>query len=174
MAGDYNVYDDIWPNRFNGEAIAPVGNGINSRTLGIISGWPCVEQNLARGFATRYHTRVMRYYVGCFVPHLIGKNTVPTTITRFWWAIATFCELWEPRYAVQRINMKRRTGTDYNPTSGQGVLTSADDIRKGNVSFQLHGLYMPRGHLGDRTPAGKKSVVVIGDDGIWRTNTIEG
>jgi phage baseplate assembly protein W len=172
MAGDYDPYTDIWPAARSGTPVVPVRVGIDARTGRMIAGWAHTEQSIGRLFSTRYHERVLRRWCGSFVPHLIGKNTTTSTITRFWWAIATAIELWEPCYAVQRINIKNRDAKAGDTGSGDGILTSVDDIRRGNIAFRTTGLWMPRGHLGDRTPAGQKDLVIIGaGNGLWNTST---
>lgn len=151
----------LYPDASRGQAIAPVRIGIDNRTLRPLGGFAHVEQSLYRLFATRYHQRVMRYYVGSFVPHLIGKNTVHSTITKFWWAITTAVELWEPGYGIKRVRMR-----DYERPDGSialGALTTDDDIRRGQVAFQMTGEWYPRGHLGDKTPAGERDLMFLGD-----------
>jgi phage baseplate assembly protein W len=154
---EYDVWKDIWPER--GQApLAPVRVGVNDRTGKLMIGWPHVEQSIGKLYATRYHERILRQWVGSFVPHLLGKNIVASTFTRFFWAMAVALDLWEPCYRIARIRVEaRHTGAS---------LTSPEEIRTGHVSFAHEGVYMPRGHLGDRTPLAQRAAgIVLGGRG---------
>ncbi len=162
MVKGYDVWADIWPGQTRGQPLAPVGVGMDRRTGKMLVGWPHVEQSIELLFVTRYHERVLRYWVGSFVPHMLGENATIPTITRFFWAIATAIELWEPRYAVQYVRIMNKDGS--YPEDFQVVenLTSAEELRRGEVSFQMAGVYMPRGHLGDKTPDSTRNIILIG------------
>lgn len=113
------------------------GTGIDRNTGKLISGWDHVVQSIGVIFTTRFGERVMRRWFGSFVPQLLGQNMVPSTVLRFWTAICVAIDLWEPRF---RITVIVPTGTP-------------EGMRQGNLGFQVRGVYMPRGHLGDKTPA---------------------
>lgn len=168
MVAGYDVWKDIWPGRQQGQPIAPVRVGRDRRTGRMLMGWPHVQQSIELLFVTRYHERVLRYWVGSFVPHILGENATGNTITRFFWAIATAIELWEPCYKIQFIRIMNKDGSlpeDFQITES---LTSAEEIRRGEVSFQMRGLYMPRGHLNDKTPEGIRTVTLIGaGNNVW-------
>jgi len=127
--------------------IAPIpGTGINRLTGRPISGWSDVIQSLAVIFTTRFGERVMRRWFGSDVPGLLGRNLVPSTILKFWAAIAIAVELWEPRFKFTQIT----------------PLGSDVEWREGKIGFRIDGIYRPRGHLGDFTPAGPRSFTVAG------------
>lgn len=149
---DYDVWKDIWPER-DAAVLAPVRVGMDRRTGKVLIGWPHTEQSIGTIFVTRYHDRILRQWVGSFVPHLLGRNVTPRTITRFFWAISTSLDLWEPNYRLVRVRMEKRP-------EGTG-LTSAEEIRTGAVHFMNEGLHMPRGHLGDRRPAEQRAVGIV-------------
>lgn len=152
-----------------GRTLAPVGVGVELGTGRMIYGWPHTLQSLGLLFQTRYHERPLRYYVGSFVPSILGNNAVPSVITRFWWAVATAVDLWEPRYRVQKITILRPDGTPARDTDETMMSTTDSDIRQGNITFLMRGLYMPRGHLNDFTPEGQRQLTVAGSgDGNWR------
>jgi phage baseplate assembly protein W len=135
---------------------------MDRRSGRLLVGFPHVQQSMRVAFATRFHERVLRYWVGSFVPHLLGRNIVPSTITRFFWAIATTLELFEPGYRIARVYVGR--------LEADGTITtvSPDQIRQGDIAFQTEGTYRPRGHLGDNTPDDKRTAGVIGRrSGEW-------
>jgi phage baseplate assembly protein W len=146
---DYDVWKQIWPDDEK-KPLAPVRVGMDRTTGKILVGWPHVEQSIGTIFRTRFHERILRQWVGSFVPHLLGKNLVQHTFTQFFWAIASALDLWEPCYRLVRVFVKNRsTGTP---------LTSAEEVRRGEVQFENQGMYMPRGHLGDFTPETERAV----------------
>ncbi len=126
--------------------VAPLpGTGIDRHTGKVVSGWAHVEQSLFVIFTTYFGERVMRRWFGSFVPKLLGENMVPSTILRFWTAICVAIDLWEPRYRVTQI-----------VPAG-----SPEEMRTGSIKFEVRGVYMPRGHLGDKTPEpGPRSITV--------------
>ena len=77
-------------------------------------------------FSTKFHERVLRRWVGSFVPHMIGNNATENTITRFYWAIATGLDLWEPNYRIQRV----RVGT----RADGSMLSSSEELRTGHLT----------------------------------------
>lgn len=133
--------------------IAPYpGTGIDRETGRLLSGWPHVVQSLQVIFTTRFGERVMRRWFGSFVPQILGRNMVPSTILKFWTAICVAIELWEPRYKVTGIT----------------PFGSAEQMRSGSIGFTLQGVYRPRALSGDLTPErGVFTIAIgIGDDGV--------
>ena len=123
--------------------LAPLpGTGIDRRTGRVISGWPHVEQSLHVIFTTRIGERVMRRWFGSAVPQILGQNMVPSTVLKFWTAICIAVDLWEPRYRITKID----------------PIGSPEEMRLGAIKFEVQGIYMPRGHLGDSTPEGVRSI----------------
>lgn len=168
------VEEDIWPElRKVKTVVAAVGVGIDRATGRPLIGWPHVVQSIHTLFATRYHERVLRRWVGSFVPHLLGELGTQKVIARFFWAVTVSIDLWEPRYTVTRVRMLRRASAsevggeiliDVDP----GELTSVEEIRRGEVTFALEGIYRPRGHLGDLTPETRRGMSLIGKGaGKW-------
>lgn len=162
MPLNYDIGQDIWPDKERGRPLAPVRVGMDAETGRVLVGWPHVEQSIRILFVTRYHERVLRRWAGSFVPHMLGRNLVESTVTRFFWAMATSIDLWEPCYRVEYIRVMRPD----DPLAGRGAqLTTVEDIRRGQISFQMKGVYMPRGHLGDNTPESQRTVGLIGRGG---------
>lgn len=151
---------DMWPDLARGKIIlAPVRVGMNRRTGEIMVGWPHVEQSISVIFMTRFHERVLRRWVGSFVPHILGELFNEQVITRFFWAIASAIELWEPCYRITRIRVETR--------KDGSLLTSAEEARRGELTHQTEGIYRPRGHLGDETTVERKHVGWIRRGVFW-------
>jgi len=151
------IYDpnlDMWPDLKEGRIVLnPVRIGVDRYTGKMLTGWDHVIQSMLLIFSTRYHERVLRRWAGSFVPHLIGENATETTIMRFYWAIATGLDLWEPNYRIQRV----RVGT----RADGSILTSAEELRTGRLTTSSEGVYRPRGHIGDNSPEGRRSVGLV-------------
>ena len=153
---DY-VYDptlDMWPDlRFGRITLNPVRIGMDRYTGKVLTGWDHVIQSMLLIFSTRFHERVLRRWVGSYVPHLIGENATENTICRFYWAIATAIDLWEPNYRIQRV----RTGS----RADGSMLTSPEELRTGSLITAMEGVYRPRGHLGNSDPQIRRAVGLV-------------
>lgn len=158
----YNPTLEIWPDLKNGRAVLrPVRIGVDRRTGKMMVGWDHVEQSLRLIFATPFHTRVMRYWVGSFVPHILGDVTTVRVIARFYWAIATAIDLWEPNYRINQVDIT-------SSAAGPGfVQNSAEELRLGHFQVRHYGTYRPRGHLGDPTPEQRRIASLIYNNGTW-------
>lgn len=166
---DYDAYQDIWPDGPS-RPLVPVRVGVNAKTGKIMVGWRHVEQSIGKIYSTPYHERILRQWVGSFVPYILGKNTTSTTVTRFFWAMAVALDLWEPCYRIRRIRIQSRAekASKSQRSPDQNILTSADEVRKGQLTFMNEGLYMPRGHLGDMTPEDQRIGAFAGSAaGFW-------
>lgn len=143
-----------------GRVIAPVRVGMNRKTGRVLLGWDHVQQSIWTILMTRYHERVLRRWVGSFVPHILGESATPRIITRFFWAIASSIELWEPNYRISRVRLQHR--------QDQSLLTSPEELRQGHLSNRVEGVYRPRGHLGDFTPEARRSMGLVSrGTGLW-------
>lgn len=101
-----------------------------------LSDWPHVVQSILVILTTRIGDRVMRRTFGAAVPGLLGQNLTPSTLLRFYTAIAIAIELWEPRFRVRRFEYP-------GPENGP------DDLRQGRLGIRMVGDYRPRALLGD-------------------------
>ena len=160
MAGLYDPIYDAWPDLKLGRIVlAPVSVGMDRSTGKMIVGWDHVVQSVLMIFLTRFHERVLRRWVGSFVPHILGESATPRVITRFYWAIATSIELWEPRYLIRRIRQYlRQDGSS---------LTRAEELRTGTMTHQTEGVYRPRGHLGDFTSERRRTIGLVQRGQSW-------
>jgi len=161
----------IWPDLYNRRVIVgPAGNGVDRRSGKVLMGWRHVEQSMQVIFATRFHSRVLRRWVGSFVPHMLGESIVPRVITRFFWAIATSIDLWEPRYRIKQVYFMGDALSQWAPRSS---LAAADLLRLGQAIFRQEGVYFPRGHLGDFQPYERRHFGIVGHGAdLWDVTPI--
>lgn len=120
--------------------------GIDRRTGKVLIGWDHVVQSVEVIFTTPFYARVMRPYVGSFVPRTIGELANPRTAQRFRWATAMGLMLFEPRLYPVRID---QVGLD----------------RTGATDWYIEGAYRPRAHKGDLTVAGIRTLTLRSSDG---------
>ena len=124
----------------------PESVGINRQTGQPIHDWDHVAQSIEviltapltylptkRGPEPMGEMVMLREF-GSEVPELIGRPMISPVILAAYAATANALARWEPRFAL--------TGA---------LLREADE--QGRLSLALRGLYLPRGHLGDFTPA---------------------
>jgi phage baseplate assembly protein W len=163
----------IWPDLQSGRAvIAPPRNGMDRFTGKLLSGWPHVEQSMEVIFATPFHQRVLRRWVGSFVPHILGESAVARIVTRFFWAIVTAIDLWEPDYRIQQTYIMGPALQNWSPQ----LQTQVDQLlREGQVIFRTEGQWYPRGHLGDFTPYIQKASGLVNRGGnLWEVTPVTG
>lgn len=147
----YDPQLEQWPDLKRGRVVLmPVRVGVDRRTGKMIVGWPHVAQSMQVIFATRFHERVLRRWVGSFVPHLLGESAIERVIMRFYWAIASAIDLWEPNFRIQRVRLTE--------TANGRLLTSVNDFSQGHLNTVNEGVYRPRGHLGDNTPEDRRTM----------------
>lgn len=140
-----------FPDLYNGRAVVnPPRNGMDRYTGKMLSGWNHVEQSLEMIFLTSFHTRVLRRWVGSFVRPILGRNIDVATISRFYWAMISAIDLWEPDYRITNVRFMQPTNNGGAPLT---AATLESLIRGGQGLFAQTGTYYPRGHLGDYTPA---------------------
>lgn len=155
----WRTVNAIWPDLVNEQVfVAPPRNGMDRNTGQLLQGWDHVQQSMTVIFQTPYHERVLRRWVGSFVPMILGESMLPRIITRFFWAIAAALDLWEPDYRFNRVYFMGDALSQYSPP----MISSADLIRLGQAIFRYDGQWLPRGHLGDFTPAMQQSSTLIG------------
>lgn len=162
----YRVVNAVWPDLLNEKSlIAPVRNGVNRHTGRIIQGWDHVEQSMRVIFATGYHERILRRWVGSFVPHILGETFVPRIVTRFHWAMAVAIDLWEPNYRIMQVYFMGEALESWKPESFDVV----GEFRLGHAFFRTEGSYRPRAHLGDSAPYRMRAAGLIsrGGEPIW-------
>lgn len=117
--------------------------GLNAATGARIEGWDHVVQSLRDIFTTPFGERVMREWYGSFVPALLGGALNQNEVVRYFMAITSAIEQWEPRFAI----------TEIRPT---------DVTRDGELHIEMVGEYRPRAMFGDQSPEGARRIVVFG------------
>lgn len=148
----------LWPDLAKEKVtIKPPRVGVDRKTFKVIYGWDHVVQSLQVLFMTPFHQRVLYQWVGSFVPHLLGDNATERMIGRFYWAISTSADLFEPNYRIQRVNITSRPdGTNLN---------SIELFRQGYLQTINEGVYRPRAHLGDTTVYQRRKLGLIANRG---------
>lgn len=114
--------------------------GIDRRTGKLLTDWDHVVQSLEVILTTRVITRVMRREFGSDVPKLIDAPSNDLSLLMFYVAAAEAVDRWEPRFELLEVNFEQ-AGPD------------------GRTALLLMGNYLPRGHLGDRTPEEQRTKV---------------
>ncbi len=115
-----------------------MSTGINRETGKTLSDWDHVVQSIIVIFTTRIGDRVLRRSFGSAVPRVLGKNLVPSTLLKFYTAVAIAVSMWEPRFRIRKF--------EYLESQ-----TSANDLRQGKLGIRMVGDYMPRALEGDFT-----------------------
>jgi uncharacterized protein len=113
--------------------------GIDHHTGKLLDGFTHVAQSIEVIFTTRLGERVQRRWFGSPITTMLGKSLTPATVLRFFTCLVVAIEVWEPRYKVTRIVPST------NPSN---------EVRKGNFSFVIEGIYRPRALAGDFSPEG--------------------
>lgn len=119
--------------------------GLDRRTGKVITGWEHCAQSIAVIIMTRIGTRVLRRPFGSLVPELQDRNATAMRIMQTYAAIAAALRRWEPGFRLRTIAMTRG-GPD-------GVFT-----------FEMTGVFYPRGHLGDYSSAEPRTVAIAAND----------
>lgn len=147
----FDPVNAAWPDLANQKAfVAPPRNGMDRRTGKLLQGWQHVEQSMEIMFATPFHRRVLRRWVGTFVPHILGESYVSRVVTRFYYAIISALDLWEPDYRIRQVFYMGDALSQWSPPLTPS--STATLVRQGQAIFRHEGVYYPRGHLGDFTP----------------------
>lgn len=124
-----------------------MSTGIDRYTGKALSGWDHTVQSIIVILETKFGERVMRRNFGSAVPGVLGKNLVPSTLLKFYTAVAIALELWEPRFRVRKFEY---------PQGENG----ADQMRQGKIGIRMIGDYRPRALEGDFTVEAVKTVTI--------------
>jgi len=116
--------------------------GFNRETGQILTGFEHVQQSIGVILMTPIGSRVMRREFGSELFDLIDRPMTDQVILAVYSACVMAVARWEPRFSITDLK-----------------ITAAD--ASGNLALEIHGVYMPRGHLGDFTVADHKARVVI-------------
>ena len=111
----------------------PDSVGLDRRTGRVLVDWAHVVQSIEDILTTRVLTRVMRRQYGSDWPRLIDSPMNEQTLLLFYVTAAESLDRWEPRFELLDIQF-------------------VDADASGTTTLRLVGNYLPRGHIGDRTP----------------------
>ena len=115
--------------------------GINRRTGKLLTDWEHVVQSIEDILTTMTLTRTMRREYGSDVPRLVDAPMNDLSLLMFYVAAAEALDRWEPRFELLEV---------YFVDVGAG----------GSTTLRLVGRYLPKGHLGDPTPANDNTLVL--------------
>lgn len=123
---------------------------MDRRTGRILIDWAHVAQSIADVLTTLKLTRLMRREYGSDAPLLVDKPMNDASLIAFYVATAEALDRWEPRFALGNVSFVAAN-------------------RNGQVTLLLEGTYIPRGHLGDKTPAQipDRSLTLLRADDGW-------
>lgn len=116
--------------------------GMDAETGRIITGWDHVAQSISDILTTSFGERIMREWYGSFIPALLGSQLNSQEVTRFFAAVTSAIEQWEPRYRIVRI-------------------TPVQATRAGELRLHIDGEYRPRALFGDLTAEGSRRLVLL-------------
>lgn len=123
-----------------------LGIDVDRITGDMIVGWPHVEQCIGDILTTFFGERIMREWYGSIVPPLLGENLTVRTIVRFFAAVTSAIDQWEPRFKVAKI-------------------TPISVDRNGEFHVRIEGNYRPLALIGDFTSGSPKHITIIGATG---------
>lgn len=108
--------------------------GLQAESGQPLDGWEHVVQSVGKILTTPLRSRVMRRDFGSEIPFLVDAPMTDRVVLAVFAAAANALALWEPRFRLvaARVNGARADGT---------------------LALSLAGVWYPRGHLGDMTPA---------------------
>jgi Bacteriophage baseplate protein W len=123
--------------------------GIDRATGRLLEGWPHVVQSILVIITTGYGERMLRRWFGSAVPQLLGENLTTPTVVRFFAALIAALE-------VREVD----TGLAREPRFKIIKITPLRVDRSGELRLEIHGVYLPHGHLGDFTPEDMRTIVL--------------
>lgn len=111
-------------------------SGLDMTTGRPIDGIAHLRQSVGDILSTPLGSRVMRRDYGSELPRLVDRNVDPLTIARLYAATAKAIATFEPRLAIDRIEL----------TGVQGDIGSdGTTLGPGQVELELVGTYLPDG-----------------------------
>jgi uncharacterized protein len=126
-----------------------VGTGIDRNTGRFLSGFDHVAQSVTTIVTTAYGERMLRRCFGSAIPRLLGENLTTATVVQFFSALIAVLEVREAD-----------TGLPREPRLKITKITPKRVDRTGELRIEITGIYMPRGHLGDFTPEGMRTITI--------------
>jgi phage baseplate assembly protein W len=99
--------------------------------------------------SSRSRLRMLRRCFGSAIPRLLGENLTTATVVQFFSALIAALEVREAD-----------TGLPREPRLKITKITPKRVDRTGELRIEITGIYMPRGHLGDFTPEGMRTITI--------------
>ncbi|WP_068312743.1 GPW/gp25 family protein [Polycladidibacter hongkongensis] len=113
-------------------------SGLNRHNLQLLDGFAHVQQSISEVILpTTPGERVLREEFGTLLASVLMQPQTRKRQMLLAFLVALAIELYEPRFAVRRIQ----------------PIETIEDKRAGNVGLRISGDYLPRGHLGDGSVA---------------------
>lgn len=100
-----------------------------------LDGWAHVRQSIQVILRTPIGSRVMNRTFGSRLPELIDAPSNDRSMIAVYGAVADALDRWEPRFQLTQCWIDDQDDGEFSA---------------GRVSINVEGIYMPRGHLGDR------------------------
>ena len=159
----------MWPDLLTGrKPLAPVRIGVDRKTGKVLIGWDHVRQSIEVIFATPFHTRVLRRWVGSFVPHILGEfggraHHHAVLLGDRIGDRPVGAVLPDPARAVPGLCDRRR------------LVAGADERRRAAAARAMRSSAMRAstcraGHLGDFTPESQRMIGLVGrGSNLWET-----
>lgn len=120
----------------------PDSAGINAATGSPLADWEHTKQSIRKILTTPIGSRVMRRDFGSDIPDMIDRKMTQGNVLAVYAAAASALARWEPRFQMRAGRVANATAT--------GVL-----------EIEIHGLYFPRGHVGDYSVVESASTRVV-------------
>lgn len=132
--------------------------GMCRHTGRLIGAWEHTVQSMEVIFTTRFHERVMRRWFSSLLPHILGESIVPSTLVRIFAGLVQSLTVKEFNAFLQKYDARepRFVVTKITPFNN-----SPETLRQGTFRLRIEGIFRPRAHLGDLTPAGRKHFYLV-------------
>ncbi|MCZ8101547.1 MAG: hypothetical protein O9972_27055 [Burkholderiales bacterium] len=122
--------------------------GMNRETGRLIYGFDHVVQSIGDILTTMIGQRVLREWYGFPGFRLLGEPMNRPVLVRFLQLLSI------------ALTMRQLNGLAVEPRFRVTKIVPVSVNRQGEFAVRLEGEYLPRGHLGDDTPEGKKKIVL--------------
>ncbi|KAB0269065.1 baseplate assembly protein [Microvirga brassicacearum] len=124
--------------------------GMDRETGRLIHNFDHVAQSIGDVLTTGIGQRAVREWYGFPGLAMLGENMNHDNLVKFFQIVAI------------ALSMRQKNGLPVEPRFRVIKIVPLEALRSGEFACRLEGEYLPRGHLGDFTPAGKRRVVLSG------------
>ncbi len=127
--------------------------GMDRRTGRLLRDFAHVVQSIEDILTTDIAERITREWYGFPGFKMLGELLNEPNLLRFFQLVAV------------ALTMRQLNGLPAEPRFRIVKLSLLEATRAGEITCRIEGEYLPRGHLGDFTPAGARSVILTNADG---------